>query len=113
MTVLDLYHDAAQRGLTLKAVGPDKLAVIPARLCSPEFADMLRRHKEELLAMLSGAIDKIDLHSGAPTTFVQPVVKPHRPLSNHERTLLVRFCGNENDPIIITALNLFNGTIVG
>jgi hypothetical protein len=29
-----------------------------------------------------------------------------------ERTLLVRFCGNENDPIIITALNLFNGKIV-
>lgn len=33
-------------------------------------------------------------------------------LSKRERSLMLRFCGNESDPIIITAVNLFNATIV-
>ena len=36
---------------------------------------------------------------------------PHRPLSQRERAILVR-ASAENDPIIITALNLFNATVV-
>jgi hypothetical protein len=39
-------------------------------------------------------------------------VRPNRPLTNRELWLLRR-AGAENDPIIITALNLFNGKIVG
>jgi len=38
-------------------------------------------------------------------------VEPHRPLTHRERAILVR-AGAENDPIIIGALNLFNGTVV-
>jgi hypothetical protein len=43
---------------------------------------------------------------------LKPVVSPNRPLTERELWLLRR-AGAENDPIIITALNLFNGTIVG
>jgi len=42
-----------------------------------------------------------------------PTATPHRPLSKRERALLMRCCGNENDPLIITALNLFHGRLVG
>jgi hypothetical protein len=51
MTASELYHEATKRGLRLEPAG-DRLAVIPARLCPPEFADMLRRHKGELLDWL-------------------------------------------------------------
>jgi hypothetical protein len=102
MTALELYREATRRGLALKPAGSDRLAVIPARLCPQDFASVLREHKPELLALLTG---------GTTTEPPEPV-KPYRPLTEHERALLVRFCGNENDPIIITALNLFNGRIV-
>jgi hypothetical protein len=39
-------------------------------------------------------------------------MEPNRPLTDHERAILVR-AGTENDPIIIEALDLFNGTVVG
>jgi hypothetical protein len=42
---------------------------------------------------------------------LQPTVRPNRPLTERELCLLQR-AGAENDPIIIMALNLFNGTIV-
>jgi hypothetical protein len=100
MTALQLFHEAAKRGLTLKSAGSDSLAVTPARLCPPEFANILREHKPDLLALLNAGI------SGGTE-----VVKPHRPLSEREWAILVR-AGAENDPIIITALNLFNATIV-
>ncbi|HZT22218.1 MAG TPA: hypothetical protein VFB55_04860 [Verrucomicrobiae bacterium] len=51
MTAIELYQEAARRGLRLEPAG-DKLAVIPARCCPPEFADELRRHKRELLDWL-------------------------------------------------------------
>ena len=41
-----------------------------------------------------------------------PTVTPHRPLSERERELLVRWCGTDNHPLIIDAINLFNATIV-
>ena len=43
--------EATKRGLRLESRG-HKLAVIPARLCPPDFADELRRHKAELLDLL-------------------------------------------------------------
>ncbi|MGD0536232.1 MAG: hypothetical protein ABSC03_01175 [Verrucomicrobiota bacterium] len=50
-TAPEIYQCAARLGLTLEARG-DKLAVIPGRRCPPEFADVLREHKGELLSFL-------------------------------------------------------------
>jgi hypothetical protein len=51
MTARQLYIEATNRGLRLERRG-DKLAVIPAKRCSPEFAAELRQHKGELLDWL-------------------------------------------------------------
>jgi hypothetical protein len=48
MSPAELCHEAARRGLRLESRA-DKLAVIPANRCTPEFADTLRAHKSELL----------------------------------------------------------------
>ena len=48
----DIYLEATRRGLRLEPAG-DKLAVIPKGKCPPDFADVLRRHKHELLSWLS------------------------------------------------------------
>lgn len=53
MTITEIYSEAIKRGLRLESRG-DKLAVIPARLCAPDFADLLRQHKGELLHWLGG-----------------------------------------------------------
>ena len=50
-TPRDLYIEAARRGLRLEPAG-DKLAVIPKGKCPPDFADILREHKRELLDWL-------------------------------------------------------------
>ena len=52
VTALDLYREATRRGLHLEPRDGDKLAVIPGDLCPPDFADMLRQHKRELLDLL-------------------------------------------------------------
>jgi hypothetical protein len=102
VSVVEVYQEAARRGLTLRPMGPDRLAVIPARLCSPAFVHTLRAHKAGLLALLT-----------EPKTTRSPeIVRPNRPLTNRELWLLRRE-GPANDPIIITALNLFNARIVG
>lgn len=54
MTPAELYHEAARRGLRLESRG-EKLAVIPAKHCPPEFADVLRQHKGELLDWLEAS----------------------------------------------------------
>ena len=51
MTATELYQEAVRRGLRLEPRG-NKLAVIPASRCPPEFADTLRQHKGELLSLL-------------------------------------------------------------
>jgi hypothetical protein len=51
MKAFQLAAEAEHRGLTLRAVG-NYLDVIPARLCPPDFADKLRVHKPQLLALL-------------------------------------------------------------
>lgn len=51
MKAQTLYAEAIGHGLRLEARG-DKLAVIPASRCPPEFADTLRSHKGELLSWL-------------------------------------------------------------
>jgi hypothetical protein len=50
-TAPEIYQRAARLGLTLEARG-DKLAVIPAQRCPPDFANVLRQHKRELLDLL-------------------------------------------------------------
>ncbi|MGA2659522.1 MAG: hypothetical protein ABSH34_18615 [Verrucomicrobiota bacterium] len=51
MTAQTLCQEAALRGLRLRPEG-DTLVVAPRSKCPPEFADMLRQHKAELLAWL-------------------------------------------------------------
>ena len=51
MTAHEIYLEAIRRGLRLEPAG-DKLAVIPAKQCPPDFADVLRQHKGELLNWL-------------------------------------------------------------
>ena len=53
MTALELFQEAARLGLRLERRG-DKLAVIPADRVPPDFADVLRAHKIELLSWLEG-----------------------------------------------------------
>ena len=50
---VELCQQAVRLGLRLESRG-DKLAVIPARRCPPEFADTLRQHKREILSLLEG-----------------------------------------------------------
>src|SRR5947209_8662524 len=50
-TTIDVFQQAAERGLRLKAVGND-LHVNPGRGCSPDFAETLREHKPRLLSLL-------------------------------------------------------------
>jgi len=49
----ELLRQARGLGLRLEARG-DKLAVIPAARCPPEFAARLRAHKSDLLTALEG-----------------------------------------------------------
>jgi hypothetical protein len=51
MTAHDLYLEATRRGLRLELAG-DKLAVIPKGKCPPDFANVLRAHRGELLDWL-------------------------------------------------------------
>jgi hypothetical protein len=51
MTPADLYGEAAKRGLRLEPAG-DKLAVFPKGACPPDFMEVLRQHKAELLGWL-------------------------------------------------------------
>jgi hypothetical protein len=46
-----IYVEACRRGLRLEPAG-DKLAVRPKGKCPPDFADVLRQHKGELLNWL-------------------------------------------------------------
>jgi hypothetical protein len=49
---ITLLYQAAELGLTLDFEPPDTLSVEPARLCSAEFAEVLKAHKPALLALL-------------------------------------------------------------
>ena len=54
-----------------------------------------------------------DCERGVPGVPIAPVIEPHRPLSQRERVLLLRWCGTDSDPTIFEAIKLFNATIVG
>ena len=59
---------------------------------------------------ISPVVETSDSQTGVLAVLAPPA-RPNRPLTERERILLLRFCGTDNDPVIITALNLFNGTI--
>lgn len=48
----DIYLEATRRGLRLEPAG-DMLAVLPKGKCPPDFRDVLRQHKAELLNWLT------------------------------------------------------------
>jgi hypothetical protein len=50
-TTVDIFQQATERGLRLKAVG-NNLHVNPACSCPPDFVPMLRAHKPDLLSLL-------------------------------------------------------------
>jgi hypothetical protein len=51
-TTIEVFQKATELGLKLGFELPDTLTVEPARLCSAEFAELLRAHKVALLASL-------------------------------------------------------------
>jgi hypothetical protein len=51
-TPIALLEQAADCGLQLSFEPPETLTVEPARLCSAEFAEVLKAHKAALLALL-------------------------------------------------------------
>jgi hypothetical protein len=53
-----------------------------------------------------------DCEKGVLGVLTYPKTTPHRPLTDRERVLLVRWCGTDNHPIVLEAVNLFNATIV-
>lgn len=52
MNLHDVFLEARKRGLQIAAAG-NKLAVMPKGACPPDFADVLREHKSELLHWLN------------------------------------------------------------
>jgi hypothetical protein len=51
-TTIEVFQKAAELGIKLGVEPPDTLTVEPARLCSAEFAEVLKAHKPALLALL-------------------------------------------------------------
>jgi hypothetical protein len=51
-TTIEVFQKAAELGLKLGVESPDTLTLQPARLCSAEFAEVLKAHKPALLALL-------------------------------------------------------------
>jgi hypothetical protein len=54
-----------------------------------------------------------DCEKGVLAVPSDQIATPQRPLSEPERDLLTRWCGTEDDAIILEARTLFNATIVG
>jgi hypothetical protein len=54
-----------------------------------------------------------DCEKGVLAVLSDQTATPQRPLSERERDLLMRWCGTDDDPIILEARTVFNGTIVG
>lgn len=92
-TPLDIYQEAARRGLRLEPAG-DKLAVFPKGKCTPDFADVLRANKPALLEWLSrqpcpgyGTVPPSDL----------PVVNVKSRPSIHSRELVIHYILRQTD----------------
>lgn len=54
-----------------------------------------------------------ECEKGVLAVLSDPTETPQPPLSPRERALLMRWCGTDDDAIVLEARTLFNGTIVG
>jgi hypothetical protein len=69
LTTIDIFQQAAGRGLRLKAVG-NALHVNPARCCPPDLVPILRAHKPQLLSLLQLPFVMVDSKAlGEPLFF--------------------------------------------
>lgn len=96
MTLLDLVRQAETLGLKLEPRGDGKLRVTPAQRCPPEFAQLLRDHKEPLLAWLKQP--PCPGWQSAPPVHVPLNPLPPRPTPTNARLIMdfiVRQIGNE------------------
>ena len=55
----------------------------------------------------------IECEKGVLAVLSDPIATPQSPLSERERALLMRWCGTDDDAIVLEARTLFNATIVG
>jgi hypothetical protein len=53
-----------------------------------------------------------DSEKGVLGVLSGPTPTPHRPLSEHERAVLIEWCGTDNHLFILEARDLFNATII-
>jgi hypothetical protein len=60
LTTIDIFQQAAGRGLRLKAIG-NALHVNPARCCPPDLVPVLRAHKPHLLSLLQLPFVMVDI----------------------------------------------------
>jgi hypothetical protein len=56
--------------------------------------------------------EQLTLFAGSVRDTPTPTPTPQRPLSEHERAVLIEWCGTDNHPFILEARDLFNATIV-
>jgi hypothetical protein len=71
LTTIDIFQQAAGRGLRLKAVG-NALHVNPARRCPPDLVPVLRAHKPHLLSLLQLPFVMVDSKAlGVPLFFCE------------------------------------------
>lgn len=71
LTTIDIFQQAAGRGLRLKAVG-NALHVNPARCCPPDLVPVLRAHKPHLLSLLQLPFVMVDSKAlGVPLFFCE------------------------------------------
>ncbi len=71
LTTIDIFRQAAERGLRLKPVG-NELHVNPARCCPPDLVPVLRAHKPHLLSLLQLPFVMVDSKAlGAPLFFCE------------------------------------------
>jgi hypothetical protein len=99
MTPHDLYLEATRRGLRLEPAG-DKLAVIPRGKCPPDFLEVLRQHKVELLDLLYHPPDSHWPSVPADALPLNPAI-PHPASPDRERLIayVLRQVGDFANPM--------------
>jgi hypothetical protein len=99
MMPLDLYLEAARRGLRLEPAG-DRLAVYPKGACPPDFLELLRQNKAKLLDWLSRPPCP-GWQAVPPSDLPLDPVMPHPAPRERERVIsyLYRQTGNQPGPL--------------
>ena len=68
-TTIEVFQKAAELGLKLGVEPPDTLTLQPARLCSAEFAEVLKANKPALLTLLKFPFVMVDSQILGQTIF--------------------------------------------